>query len=474
MSEAKRQPDPRTGWNTFGVKAWLEKSRETFEKHVDTLVAPGNDPTLSFADTHKVVRVGGIVVLVFVVGFLGWAAVAPLDSSLQAGGVIVVASHRKTIQHLEGGIVRSILVADGQRVRPGQPLIEMDVTQAQASLDMLDSEGASLEAQEARLLAERDSAPNITLPPDLVARKSDPKIAQILQGEENAFQTRREDLAQQTSILQQRIDENGRVIAGYQKEQGALETQIQLIQQETDAVQTLVTKGLEPVPRLLALQRQTADLSGQRGELIEKIAQVRLNTGETQLQMVNLKNQHLDDVLKDLRDVQSKRYDLTARLRAARDILNRTTLVAPVAGTVTELAVHTKGAVIRPGDTVMEIVPDNDQLEIEAHVSPEDADDVYVGMTAKISMGAYKQRRLPMMTGIVTNVSADRITDQRTGQAYFNALISVDRAMLKEYPDARIIPGMPVEVALETGSRTALSYFIEPVSDVIRKGMREK
>ena len=472
MTDASQKPGK--GRDTFRIKARIEKMRDAFEQRVDLLVAPGGDPTIAFADTHRIVRTGSIVVLVFVVGFLGWAALAPLDSSLQAAGVVVVESHRKTIQHLEGGIVKNILVRDGQSVRKGQLLVEMDDTQARASLDMIEADAASLEAQEARLMAERDGATEIKFPADLLARKADPKIAQIIQGEQNAFDTRTQDMAQQLGILQQRIDENGRVAAGFRKEQEALETQIQLIQQETTAVQTLVSKGLEPVPRLLALQRQTADLTGQRGQLIEKIAQVNLSTGETKLQMVNLKNQHLDDVLKDLRDVQGKRFDEMARLRAARDISNRTSLVAPVSGKVTELAVHTKGAVIRPGDTVMEIVPDNDRLEVEAHVRPEDANEVYAGMAAKISLGAYQQRRLPMLMGIVTNISADRIVDQRTGQAYFNANVSVDRSVLKQYPDAHVIPGMPVEVAIQTGSRTALEYFIEPISDVIREGMRER
>jgi len=178
--------------------------------------------------------------------------------------------------------------------------------------------------------------------------------------------------------------------------------------------------------------------------------------------------------LKDLSEVQGKRFDLMDRIQAARDTLNRVTMTAPVAGEVMNLEVHTKGAVIKPGDTVAEIVPENDQLEVEAHVKPEDADDVYVGMAARVNLSAYKQRRLPMILGTVTGISPDRITDPHTEQSYFNALISVDRAALKPYPEARIIPGMPVEVAMQTGAHTALDYFIEPIRAVLRNGMREK
>jgi len=172
--------------------------------------------------------------------------------------------------------------------------------------------------------------------------------------------------------------------------------------------------------------------------------------------------------------VRDKRYDLLDRIQAARDILNRTSLIAPVGGTVVSLSVHTNGAVIHPGETVMEIVPQNDKLEVEARVRPQDADDVYVGQAAKVSLGAYKQRRLPMITGVVTNVSADRLVDEKSGQTYFTANVSVDRAILKQYPDVRVMPGMPVEVAIETGTQTALDYFIDPIRAVLRKGMRER
>ncbi len=432
------------------------------------------DQTLPFLRTNRVVAQGTSIAVLFVFGFLGWAAIAPLDSALIAPGTIVVESHRKTIQHLEGGIVKQILVQDGQGVKAGQILVLLDDTQAKVNLQLLQDEADGLSAQESRLLAERDGGSVIHFPPDLLARGAEPKVAEAIFGEQNTFESRRASLNQQVGILTARKSENNRVVDGLKDEQTALETQIQLIQQETNSVQQMVSKGLEPVPRLLALQRQAADLTGQRGQLIEKISQVDLNTGETDLQIVNLKSQQLDDVLKDLRDVQSKRFDLMDRIQAARDILNRCTIIAPVTGKVVNLEFHTKGAVIKPGEPVLDIVPKNDKLEVEAHLRPEDADQVYVGMPAKVNLSAYKQRRLPMITGTVTYISPDRISDQRTGQAYFNANISVDRAALKDYPEEHIIPGMPVEVAIETGSHTALDYFVEPIRDVIRNGMREK
>lgn len=432
------------------------------------------DPATSFMSTRKLVGSGRLVILIFFVGFMGWAALAPLDSAVMAPGVIVVESHRKTIQHLEGGIVRDVLVQDGQSVKAGQLLVRLDETQAQSTLQMLMSERDALEAQEARLVAERDGSPAINFPPDLVAHQNDPAVAAAIHGEESAFETRKATLAKQIDILTQRNKENQSIIAGLQNEQTAVDQQTALIARETESVQTLYDKGLSTLPRLLALKRQAADLSGQHGQLVEKIAQTQLSSGENELQIINLKNQQLADVVKDLRDVQTKRFDLLDRIQAARDILSRLMVRAPVSGKVVGLTVHTNGAVLHPGDTIMEIVPQKDELEVEAHVRPEDVENVHVGQTAKLNLSSYETRRLPILDGTVINVSADRLTDQRTGQAYFNVSVTVDRNKLKDYPDAKLIPGLPVEVAFNTGSRTALEYLVEPISDVMRKGMREK
>ncbi|MBS0472019.1 MAG: HlyD family type I secretion periplasmic adaptor subunit [Proteobacteria bacterium] len=429
---------------------------------------------LDFLDTRRIIGRGRLIILVFVIGFFGWAALAPLDSAILAPGTIVVETHRKAIQHLEGGIVRDIRVTDGQYVKSGQVLIQLDDALANSNLDMLRGEADALAAQEARLIAERDNKDAIAFPADLLARATDPHVADAMRGEQSTFDTWRQTVAKQVDILTQRNTQNDRIISGLRFEAKSLDDQITLINQETESVQALYAKGLSTLPRLLALQRQAADLGGQRGQIAEKIAQTQLASGENELQIVNLKNQQLSDIVKDLRDVQTKRFDLLDRLKGARDVKSRLTITAPVSGKIVELTVHTKGAVIKPGETVMEIVPAKDALQVEAKVRPEDADGIYAGMTAKVSFSAYQQRRLPVITGVVTNVSADRIVDQRTGQAYFTVELNVDRTPLKDYPDARLIPGMPVEVAIDTGQRTALDYFVEPLTDVFRKGMREK
>ncbi len=462
------------GWRLWPHVARAARSTGEWTRELVYPTPVEDPPELAFMSARRIVGRGRLIVLVFVVDFLGWAALAPLGSAILAPGVIVVESHRKAIQHLEGGIVREIHVAEGEIVQAGQLLIGLEDAQARSTLDMLRGEADALAAQEARLIAERDGGSEVMFPADLIARVNDPHVADAMQGELNTFNTRRQTVAKQIDILTQRNTQNDRIVGGLRYEATSINRQIELIDQETASVQQLYAKGLSTLPRLLALQRQAADLGGQRGQIAEKIAQVQLSSGENQLQIVNLKNQQLSDVVKDLRDVQTKRFDLLDRLKGAHDVMTRLKVTAPVSGKVVELAVHTRGAVIKPGETVMEIVPQNDALEVEAHVRPEDADGIYAGMSARVNLSAFQQRRLPVISGLVTNISADRITDQRTGQAYFNVQLTVDRTPLKEYPDARLIPGMPVEVANDTGTRTALDYFVEPITDVFRRGMREK
>jgi HlyD family type I secretion membrane fusion protein len=428
----------------------------------------------TFMNPSRMIGKGAIVVIVFVVGFLGWASFAQLESAINAPGVIVVESHRKTIQHLEGGIVKEVLVAEGDTVTAGQPLLRLEETQAESNYNLLQDQANGLMAQEARLVAERDGQKAIAFPPELLAQRNDPKVAQMLGAEENSFLTRRNALNKQIDILLQRNDENGRQIAGLQSQQDAVEKQNGLIQQEASGVEDLYQKGLSTLPRVLALRRQAADLGGQRGQIVERIAQIELNSEENNLQMTSLRNQQLTTVANDLKDVQTKKFDVLARLNSAKDVMTRLALIAPVAGKVVNLAIHTKGAVIRPGDTVMELVPEEDQLDIEAHVRPDDADTIVPGMEAHVSFNAYKQRRLPQITGMVETVSADRLVDQRTGQPYFNVVVTVDRTVLKDYKDVRLIPGLPVDVAVATGTRTMMDYFLAPIMDVIDKGMRER
>jgi HlyD family type I secretion membrane fusion protein len=436
--------------------------------------SPRPDADTGFMDAGSTLRTGGAVLAGFAIVFMGWGGFAPLDSAVVAPGVVVVESHRKAIQHLEGGIVAAVLVREGQHVKAGQPLVKLDQTQARASYAALREHADGLAAQEARLLAEKDGKDSITFAPDLLARAATPSVAQAMAGEENTFASYRDTLAKRVDILNSRIAQNERIVAGLETERRSLDTQLELIQREVAPVQRLFDQKLDTLQHLLSIKRQQSIIEGNRGETVQKIAQTRLSIDETRMQIQNLRNERLNTVVDQLREVQAKRLELTNRLQSAGDIFNRVTLSAPDSGHVVALSVHTRGAVIKPGETLLEIVPDRDLLEVEAHLRPEDADEAYPGMPALVRLTGYRQRRLPVTAGRVTQVSADRLTDQRTGQAYFNVLVRVDRAPLKDHPGARLMPGIPVEVSLKTGSRTALDYLVEPITDVMHRGMRER
>ena len=425
-----------------------------------------------FMDTTAVIGQGRIL-LIFLIAALAWAAFAPLQSAILAHGEVVVKTHRKTIQHLQGGTVKQILVTEGQTVKAGQTLMLLDDVLARANLNLLQGQVDALTAQEARLIAERDGKSVITFPPELMARRNDPTVAAAMAGEVSAFRTRNTALSQQISIYGQHTAENDRTIEGLKAERAAIQRQTALTRQELTAVQGLYDQGYVPISRMLGLKRQLADLEGQDGQLAGRIAQTEAGNGENQLQGLNLRDQKLSDVVRDLRDVQTRKFDSIDRLHAAQDTLTHTVLVAPVAGAVVGLNAHTVGAVIKPGETVMEIVPQNDTLDVDVRVRPEDADRVTKGMTARVNFSAYRQRRLPIITGVVETVSADRLLDEK-GQPYFAATVAVDAKAFKDFPDARLIPGLPVEVGINTGPRTALSYLAEPITSAFRHGMREQ
>ena len=432
------------------------------------------DADVSFMRPVALGRAGRLVLVGFIAVLLGWAAFAPLQSAVVAPGVVVVETHEKQIQHLESGIVRRILVTEGQAVQPGQPLLELDDTQTRASVSLLEGQIDELTAEEARMVAERDGASTVAFPTGLLSKDANAQAKEAVRGNRRVFVVRREILDKQTAILQQRTKENDRIIAGMQGQIEAIAEQEQLIGQETAAVQKLYDQGLSPLPRLLALKREAASLKGQRNDLTEKIEQVRLSSGENDKQILNTRSQTQKETLDSLQDVQAKRFEALDRLRSQQDVLSRLNITSPVAGRVADLSVHTVGAVITPGQVVMKIIPAHDALEIEVHIRPQDVDQIHPGMAVRISLVSYDARNIAPMNGTVRNVSADRLVDQRTGEPSFVVLVAVERSGLTDVQQRRLKPGIPVNVAFATGARTALSYLFEPISDVMRKGMRER
>jgi HlyD family secretion protein len=391
-----------------------------------------------------------------------------------APGMVVDESSRKTIQHLEGGIIAQILVKDGDEVKAGQTLIRLDDTKARTALVAIQGQLWDAKAREARLLAERDEAATIRFPDDVLARRDDPLVAQAISGQQKIFETRRSLLNSKIEATGERIAQIKEEIAGHQAEEAAARRRIVLINEEIKGVQELLSKGLERKPRLLALQRDLAEIEGRRGDIVAQMAKARQTIAESEVNILSLKNDNQKEVADELRETQKKLHELGEQAEAAANVMARTDVVAPEDGTITDLKVHTPGGVINQGEPLMDLVPSADKLVIEAQVRPEDIDRVHEGLPAQVRLLPYKQRRTPPFDAVVTYVSADRLVDKKTNQPYFAARLKIDEKELAESADVTMVPGMPSEAMIKTGETTVALYALSPILDSFHRAFREK
>ena len=399
-------------------------------------------------------------------GFGVWASVAPLDGAAIASGVLSVESSRKAVQHLEGGIVGEVLVRNGDYVEAGEPLIRLDETRPRAALEMLKLQRAAAAALSARLVAERDGAEAVVFP-DWLAGGAEARV------EASVFEARREALRGQTAILTQRAAQHRQEIAALAAEIDSARKQGALIAEEIADVQALYDKGLERKARLLGLQRQAAEIEGRKNRNEAMIAKVRRDIGETELRIVELRTTLLNEAVDGLRETQEKLASLDEQIRAAEDVLSRTVVSAPSSGVVVDLQVHAAGAVIQPGQQLMELVPQDDKLVVEARVEPSDVDVVHAGLPAQVKLVAFNQRYAPALDGRVEWVSADRLTDERTGQPYYVIRVELEEGQEARLENEPLYPGMPAEVMIATGSRTMLDYLASPLFRAIDRAGRE-
>ena len=428
---------------------------------------------------------GGLVMAVFLGGFGVWAAFAPLESAAVASGVVEVESARKTVQaslpFVEGGIITQIRVKDGDHVTAGQPLVELDDTKARTTYTALEAQLFEASAQQARLIAERDGRDEIAFPQAMLDRANqDSGAAQALAGQREIFAAHRNLLNSKIGELRHHIDQSNDEIQGLRAEDGSVQTKVTLIRSEVAEMQQLVDRGLERRSRLSQLQRDQADIEGKRGQIAAQIDKAQQAIAESQTGILSLWYDSANQTAKDLREVQSKLSDLQEQVRANADVLSHVTVRAPENGTITDLRIHTIGGVVKPGDPVLDLVPQSDRMIINAKVRPEDMDLVRKGLPALVRLLPYKQRRTPPVDGTVTYVSADRIIDERPeagqapGQPYFLAKIGVDEAELKDMPDVDLVPGMPAEVMIKTGKTTVALYALSPIIDSFNRAFREK
>jgi HlyD family secretion protein len=417
--------------------------------------------------------IAGISVVVFLTGGVGvWAATTKISGALIAPGTVVVDSNVKKVQHPTGGVVGELNVHDGDRVKAGDILVRLDDTVTRANLGIVSKGLTELTARKARLEAERDSAQNITFPEELMRRHNDPQVAQVLTAERKLFELRRAARAGQKAQLRERIEQLGQEIIGLGAQQAAKEKEIKLIQTELSGVHNLYQKNLVPLSRVTSLERESARLGGEKGQLIASIAQAKGKIAELRLKIIQVDADLSSDVAKETRDIDAKIGEFVERKVAAMDQLKRTDIRAPQNGTVFQSIVHTVGGVIPPGETIMLIVPDADKLSIEARVNPQDIDKVKIGQRAALRFSAFDARTTPEFFGTVSRISADTTADQRTGQSYYTTRITMAPDQVARLNGQKLVPGMPVEVFIQTKERTVISYLMKPLSDQIARTFR--
>lgn len=421
------------------------------------------------------VRLSAIALAVFLLVFFGWAAFARLDSAVIANGVISVESKRKKVEHLEGGIVERVLVVDGDVVSAGQTLIVLNTTQSQSALDILLSEQDAIMALEARLQAELADAADLTLPAGLLDRGSVPAAKAAIEGQTRLFTQRRETWRSQVDILNGRRAQYLQIVQGLEAQVRSVSRQGELIEQETIGVESLYGQGLARLPNLLALKRTREALGGQKGALQASIGENKLKASEIDMQVLNLKNERLNEIATEMRDAQRRRFELANRVKVANDSVERMTIVSPSDGKVVALVVHTRGEVVRSGDKLLEIVPQGDRWIVEAHIQPNDADNVRPGSLARVRLNPFKTQSQPVVEGKVVAISADRLVDERTGAPFYLAEIAIERAAVQAaLGNATLQPGLPAEVMISLGEHTPLEYLIAPLSRSVEHAMREE
>ena len=376
---------------------------------------PGESMTLRAgrAFEHEL-RTGLRVLLVAGVLAGGWTVLMPLAGAVVVPGNLVVQSNVKTIQHPTGGVVAEIAVRNGMRVAVGDLLVRLDATQAQASLQVVSKQLDEFRARIARLVAERDGLPGLQVPAELAARSGEGTVKTLLASEELLFKARANARRSQIDLLQSRVSQLGEEIVGLDAQVASKTRQLELITGELSGVQELYDKRLVPLTRLTSLQRESARIEGERGQLMSAIAETKSKIGEAQLQIVRLDQDFRTEVVKELGETQGKESELVERSVAARDLLDRIEIRSPASGVIHQLSAHTIGGVIRAGDAIMEVVPDTDDLQIEARMQPSDIDQVRTGQTAFVRFSAFNQRVTPQLTGVVSYVSADTSRDQQS------------------------------------------------------------
>jgi membrane fusion protein, type I secretion system len=417
----------------------------------------------------------GLAMVVLVAGGLGgWASTQEISGALIAPGQIVVESNVKKVQHPTGGVVGELRGRDGDIVKAGDVVVRLDDTVTKANLAIVTKNLDAAMARAARLEAEQRGLDRIKFPPQLTDRANDPDVAAIIASEGKLFDVRVNGRVGQKAQLRERITQLNEEIGGLTAQETAKQQEIDLVQKELTGVKQLYDQHLVQLSRLTMLQRDAARLNGERAQYVAARAQAKGKITETELQIIQVDKDALSEVAKDLREANDKIGEFVERKVTAEDQLRRVDIRAPQDGMVEQSTVHTVGGVITAGDTIMLIVPQSDDLQVEAKVNPQDIDKLQIGQKTLLRLSAFNQRTTPELNGVVSRVSPDVTTDQRTGQSYYTIRVSMPPEEIARLGEVKLIPGMPAEAFVQTGDRTVISYLMKPLSDQLMRAFREK
>ena len=417
----------------------------------------------------------GLSLVGVLAGGLGtWASTQEISGALIAPGQIVVESNLKKVQHPTGGVVGELLARDGDVVKSGQILVRLDDTVTKANLAIVTKNLDAAMARAARLEAEQRSADKIKFPPQLTERASDPDVAAVMVSEGKLFDVRVTGRTGQKSQLRERVTQLNEEIAGLTAQENAKAQEIALVEKELAGVRQLYDQHLVQISRLTTLERDAARLNGERAQYVASRAQAKGKITETELQIIQVDKDMVSEVSKDLRETNDKIGEYIERKVTAEDQLRRVDIRSPQDGIVEQSTVHTVGGVITAGDTIMIVVPQSDDLQVEAKVNPADIDKLQVGQKTLLRLSAFNQRTTPELNGVVSRVSPDVTTEQRTGQSYYTIRVSMPPEEIARLGEVKLIPGMPVEAFVQTGDRTMMSYLMKPLHDQLMRAFREK
>jgi len=437
-------------------------------------------PYHALSDDRAIRRQGLALVLVVFGGFGAWASLAPLNSAALAPGVITVEHYRKTVQHLEGGIIRTLDVHDGDSVHQDQVIATLDDTQSRAQLEVFRGQLYFRIAQEARLAAQRDRLPIVHYPQELLAHQTDPRVQEAMRLQDQTFKVRRAAHEGESAVYRRQIEQLRAKVKGLQAQKLSRDRLVESYRGDLNDFRSLLKEGFTEKQKVEELDRALAENEGQRGALLSDMAASELQVAEIELKILQLQKDLQRDVAKELSEVQAELFSLREKVQSLERTVERTVIKAPVSGMVLGLAVHTIGAVIQPGGRLLDIVPQDQKLIIEAQVAPIDIDRVKIGQVAEVRFSAFKTRDVPTIEGTLISVSADRIVrdskeNNEGDTAYYLARIEVSSSGLQALRDANLelVPGMPTEVLIQTGARTLVQYLMKPLTDTFKRSFIE-